>query len=899
MLKLVNLVRKAVLTVHDVRRLLRSGLVRMVLVLVLLSSLVPAAIAQTQTGSTFCGTKFNDVNGNGVQDAGESGLTGFTFELVDQGGNVVDSQVSATDSQGRLGRFCFTNIASGNYTVREVAQTGWVQTYPASPGTVSVSLNAAAPAPTLLFGNTRSAGSGSGNVICGSKFHDLNGTGDQQTNEPGLGGWTIELLNAAGSVMATTVTAAPDATGVARFCFDKLPAGTYTVREQQQSGWVQTYPASPGTHTVTIGAGSADPFLYFANQQRPTSTSSVCGTKFEDKDGNGIRDAGEVGLFGWTIEQRNAAGNVVATAVTDAEGNYCFTRVASGTHTFTEVDQPGYVQTFPAGGGSHAVVVDGTATVQGVNFGNAKSAATSPFCGTKFQDTNGNGVRDAGEPGLSGWTIEVRADGGGVVATVVTGDDGQFCFENIKAGTYWVHEVMQEGWQQTLPGGEGFHKVEVTATGVLGSALLFGNMQSPPPSQTCGIKFEDLNGNGVQDPNEPGLAGWTIHARDASGRPAATAVTDSSGKYCFLGLLPGTYTLSEVMQPNWVQTFPSGSGQHTVQIRTGHTPGSFDFGNQKAPEPCCLDFQYMQGISDGFSTSGSEVAYPREAFKQALPASARYANFDGRNTDEFVAHSFVLPSGNCVTGATLVFRARPFVDGSPDNDAVMLRFSGVTNAPSWGRYLGAGEPSPGLLANTWTSQNYGSGQTFTLDLANLPGGANLISTLNAQRFLDFAVQDDTSVDYVQLNVTFCECAEGTSTVDTAKPVSVVPGAAIRMVVGSTDAVVNGDPSRMPAPAVIQDGSTFVPFRWIGESLGAEVQWEPGERRATFILGGRTVELWIGQTRARVNGEMVTLSIAPNLINGVTFVPVRFIVENLGAAVSYDPGDRSLSVTYPR
>ena len=85
-----------------------------------------------------------------------------------------------------------------------------------------------------------------------------------------------------------------------------------------------------------------------------------------------------------------------------------------------------------------------------------------------------------------------------------------------------------------------------------------------------GVKYHDANGNGVRDPSEPGLAGWTMYLDlnnnghlDAT-EPStltgadnpATAETDETGQYAFTSLAPGSYAVREVPQDNFTQTFP-------------------------------------------------------------------------------------------------------------------------------------------------------------------------------------------------------------------------------------------------------------------------------------------------------------------------------------------------------
>ena len=68
--------------------------------------------------------------------------------------------------------------------------------------------------------------------------------------------------------------------------------------------------------------------------------------------------------------------------------------------------------------------------------------------GTKWEDNNGNGVRDEDEAGLSGWIIEVT-DGEEFNDSTVTNENGAYLFEDLEPGTYTVTEVGQEGWIQT------------------------------------------------------------------------------------------------------------------------------------------------------------------------------------------------------------------------------------------------------------------------------------------------------------------------------------------------------------------------------------------------------------------------------------------------------------------
>ena len=88
------------------------------------------------------------------------------------------------------------------------------------------------------------------------------------------------------------------------------------------------------------------------------------------------------------------------SAITDSNGEYAFTNVLPGTHTVAQVIESAGAQTYPADAGTHAVVLQAGDSVEQINFGNQPQIR-----GTKWHDTDGDGVRDDDEPGLAGWTI--------------------------------------------------------------------------------------------------------------------------------------------------------------------------------------------------------------------------------------------------------------------------------------------------------------------------------------------------------------------------------------------------------------------------------------------------------------------------------------------------------------
>jgi len=204
-----------------------------------------------------------------------------------------------------------------------------------------------------------------------------------------------------------------------------------------------------------------------------------------------------------------------------------------------------------------------------LNFGNWIPPGS--IHGMKWNDLNGDGVKDPGEPGLAGWQINLT---GAATDSTTTDSLGNYWFMPLPPGTYTVSEVLQAGWVQTYPPPPGTHTVGL-GPGQVADSLNFGNWR--PPGSIHGMKWNDLNGDGVKDPGEPGLAGWQINL---TGAATDSTTTDSLGNYWFMPLPPGTYTVSEVLQAGWVQTYPPPPGTHTVVLSPAQVADSIDFGNQ-------------------------------------------------------------------------------------------------------------------------------------------------------------------------------------------------------------------------------------------------------------------------------------------------------------------------------
>jgi|GEM_PF-6812899 len=133
-----------------------------------------------------------------------------------------------------------------------------------------------------------------------------------------------------------------------------------------------------------------------------------------------------------------------------------------------------------------------------------------------------------------------------------------------------------------------------------------------------------------------------------------------------------------------------------------------------------------------------------------------------------------------------------------------------------------------------------------------------------------------------------EPEEQTSAMPTAAPVH------LSLRIGSLSAFVNGSEFILTAPPYIvsygQLGYTMVPVRFIAEALGATVDWEPATKTVGVSLAGRAFTLVVGQPAP---GSPVPAT----LLNGRAFVPLRYVMENFGAVVSWEAASKSIEIRY--
>lgn len=110
-------------------------------------------------------------------------------------------------------------------------------------------------------------------------------------------------------------------------------------------------------------------------------------------------------------------------------------------------------------------------------------------------------------------------------------------------------------------------------------------------------------------------------------------------------------------------------------------------------------------------------------------------------------------------------------------------------------------------------------------------------------------------------------------------------------------LVNGTKLDFPdaQPFIDSNGRTQTPARFIGEALGATVTWEGKEQKAVFVSGGKTLVLYIGKKEYDLDGQKKQMDTVALLKEGRTFVPARYVAEALGATVKWDSAIRTVYV----
>jgi hypothetical protein len=258
---------------------------------------------------------------------------------------------------------------------------------------------------------------------------------------------------------------------------------------------------------------------------------------WDDVNANGIQDTGEQGVAGVsvTVMGTDVFGHPVSKTATTADGttpgavkgSYAFT-VAPGTYQVTFTAPTGWTAS-PTGQGADPAKASVGATPTGVTVTSGSNLnqdfgvyqPRSAIGDLVWLDLDGDGIQDAGEPGIPGVTVTLTgqdADGDPVSLTATTDADGKYEFTDVPAGTYTVH-VDGKGGAFTKPG-EGSDRgldSNADASGDMTAIVTAGQDDSSVDAGVLPVTigdwvWDDADADGVQDTGEQGVAGVGVAA---------------------------------------------------------------------------------------------------------------------------------------------------------------------------------------------------------------------------------------------------------------------------------------------------------------------------------------------------------------------------------------------------
>jgi hypothetical protein len=416
-------------------------------------------------------------------------------------------------------------------------------------------------------------------------WQDTNANGVQDPGEPGIDGVTVNLFNEFGSIAGTTTTA-----GGGLYRFDSLrPEDSYylqfvpifglpfTSQDQGADDAIDSDvdPTSGGTALFTLTADQVD-----WSKDAGLIAGSVGDFVWNDDNGNGLQDPAEPGIDGVTAKLFTASGSLVETTTTAGGGFYRFDRLRAGDSYYLQfVAPPGLLfasrdqgsddsqdsDVDPANGRTAPFTLATGQMDLGKDAGFITASSVGDFV---WNDSNANGIQNAGEAGIDGVTVQLFTGAGSAVATTTTAGGGLYRFDILRPGdSYYLQVAAPAGFYFTNQdqGADDALDSDVDANGFtapftlgLHQVDLGKDAGLIPGANIAGVKFHDLNGNGVRDTSESGLPGWVIY-NDANGNGQLDAgessvVTGGDGAYTFGGLRPGIYNIAEVPQDHWMPT---------------------------------------------------------------------------------------------------------------------------------------------------------------------------------------------------------------------------------------------------------------------------------------------------------------------------------------------------------
>jgi SdrD B-like domain len=341
----------------------------------MMASLVTSSTAQAQAAGVAVGDfVWNDLNGDGLQDAGEPGLAGVVVSIaIPGGGPVLDSggvqltaaQLSTVTSS--TGAYSFSNLDPGQYRVLFTLPAGYVTTLSTQGNAPARDSNGLSSLSALLLAGQSDTSIDLGlrvNAVSVGDFvwDDLNGDGLQDAGEPGLPGVGVSISKPGGGVVrdsaGVALTAAQLSTvssGTGAYGFSNLEPDQYRVTFTLLAGYVTTL-STQGNAPARDSNGLSSLSAVLTPGQSDTSIDlglranavSVGDFVWDDLNQNGLQDVGEPGIGGVVVTISKPGGGVVRDSAGVAFTAAQLSTISSGTgaYGFSNLEPDQYRVTF-------------------------------------------------------------------------------------------------------------------------------------------------------------------------------------------------------------------------------------------------------------------------------------------------------------------------------------------------------------------------------------------------------------------------------------------------------------------------------------------------------------------------------------------------------------------------